>query len=90
MSKPDRENDQIAKLVHDLVTPLTSIRGYASLLRDGKIGPLSQEQQEVLEIIVRNIERLSLVVSELVNAERKKTTSSEDQGRERQGDSKQP
>jgi signal transduction histidine kinase len=65
------------------------MRGYASLLRDGKSGPISQEQQEVLEIIARNIERLSLAVSELVNTERGSHVFRRP-GRECQGDPKQP
>ena len=90
MAGPNGRDNHITKLAHEMITPLTSMRGYASLLRDGKIGPLSQEQQEVLEIIARNIERLSFAVSELVNTERGEATSSEDQGREYQGDPKQP
>ena len=64
------------------------MRDATCLLRDGKIGPVSQEQQEVLEVITRNIERLSHAVSELVNAERGEATSSEDQESESRGDSK--
>ena len=90
MAGPNGRDNHITKLAHEMITPLTCMRAYAGLLRDGKIGPISQEQQEVLEIIARNIGRLSLVVSELVNTERGKVTSSEDQGRECQGDPKQP
>lgn len=57
------------KTVYELVTPLTLIRGYAGLLRDGELGLLSQEQREILKIIICNSERLSVVVRKLVDRE---------------------
>lgn len=41
-----------------LISHITSIRGYAELLYDGGVDQLSTEQQEILEIIIRNSERL--------------------------------
>lgn len=58
-------DEQIATIVARLATPLTSIRGYTGLLRGGEFGSLSQEQEEALQIIARNIERLSVVLREL-------------------------
>ena len=58
-------DEQIATIVARLATPLTSIRGYTGLLSGGEFGPLSQEQEEALQIIARNIERLSVVLREL-------------------------
>ncbi len=40
-------------------TPLTSIRGYAEVMLQGKLGPLTQDQRQFLEIIKHNAERLN-------------------------------
>lgn len=41
-----------------LIGHITSIQGYAELLYDGGVDQLSTQQQEILEIIIRNSERL--------------------------------
>ena len=41
-----------------LIGHITSIRGYAELLYDEGVDQVSIEQQEILEIIIRNSERL--------------------------------
>jgi len=47
---------------HELNTPLTSIKGYADLLRAGHFGPISPKQREILDGIMRNSERLTGLV----------------------------
>jgi signal transduction histidine kinase len=39
-------------------TPLTSIRGYATVMLEGAVGPLTEDQHKFLEIIKRDAERL--------------------------------
>ena len=55
--------DLVSTLGQELRTPLTSIVGYAELLADGEIGPLDKEQQRVIDIVHRNANRLSDLVS---------------------------
>jgi len=43
---------------HELKTSLASIISFVQLMLDGKLGELSEEQKEALEIISREIERL--------------------------------
>jgi len=40
-------------------TPLTSIRGYADVMLQGAVGPLTDDQRRFLEVIKHNAERLS-------------------------------
>jgi signal transduction histidine kinase len=63
----DRLKDEFLALVsHELRTPLTSIVGYVEYLVDGKVGELSEEQQGVLQVIERNAQRLTRLVSDLL------------------------
>ena len=43
---------------HELRTPLTSIRGVLRLLQDGKLGSLSEEGHQLLNIAIHNADRL--------------------------------
>ena len=53
----------LARAIHELRAPLTSLNGYCGLLLDGKLGALSNEQTAVLERIQRSVERLTRIVS---------------------------
>jgi signal transduction histidine kinase len=55
---------------HELNTPLTSIKGYADLLRAGHFGSISPRQQEILDGIMRNSERLTGLVDAFLNLEK--------------------
>jgi len=50
--------DFLAHFVHDLKTPVITIGGYAKRMRDGKLGEVSEDQKEALQIIVKSCERL--------------------------------
>jgi two-component system phosphate regulon sensor histidine kinase PhoR len=56
----------IATTNHELRTPLTSIAGYLEILRDGGYGPLTPEQDRVLDIIERNVVRLGGLIENLL------------------------
>ncbi len=63
----------ISNITHELLTPLTSIRGYTELINDKMIGDINNDQKEKLQIILRNTDRLIglirnlLTVTELEN-----------------------
>jgi signal transduction histidine kinase len=60
----DRVKDEfIASVSHEFRTPLTSIRGYAELLRDAN---LDAEQREYVNVIDRNSARLASLVEDLL------------------------
>ncbi len=51
---------------HELRTPLTMIRGYAEFLLSGELGNVDVEQQEALQVILRNSEALSELVADIL------------------------
>jgi PAS domain S-box-containing protein len=57
----------ISDVSHELRTPLTNIHGYASLLKDGEAGALSKQQQEFVEIIYSETNRLSKLISDVLD-----------------------
>ncbi|MGQ9601423.1 MAG: CHASE4 domain-containing protein [Candidatus Bipolaricaulia bacterium] len=60
----------LATVSHEVRTPLTSIKGYADLLLAGETGPLNPTQEEFLQIISRNADRLTELISDLLEIER--------------------
>lgn len=63
----DRLKDEFVALVsHELRTPLTSIVGYLDLVLGEDAEPLTPTQRKFLATVHRNVERLTMLVSELV------------------------
>ncbi len=52
---------------HELKTPLTSIKGYLSLVLSGQAGPLNERQKEFLTHLMHATERLHRLVIDLLN-----------------------
>ncbi|MGN6606922.1 MAG: ATP-binding protein [Jatrophihabitans sp.] len=59
--------DAAARLAHDLRSPLTCVRAYQELLLTGAAGDLSDEQLQMVEIALRNADRVIALVDELVS-----------------------
>jgi len=55
---------------HELKIPMTSIKGYAKLLQMGAVGQLSDQQQEFLNVISNNVDRMDRLVSDLLDVSR--------------------
>jgi hypothetical protein len=67
----ERLKDEFVSVAgHELRTPLTSIRGSLQLLASGVLGPVSEKGVSILQIAVRNTERLVRLVSDLLDMER--------------------
>ncbi len=64
------KSDFVSAVSHELRTPLTSIKGYTSLVRAGKLGPVTKEQAERLEKINRHTDSLSALISDLLDIAR--------------------
>jgi signal transduction histidine kinase len=58
----DRTNF-LTRAVHDFRAPLTATGGYCGLLVEGALGPLTDEQKEVLRRMQHSIQRLSRMAS---------------------------
>lgn len=69
------ERDHLARLKdhfmssvsHELRTPLTSLTGSLKLITSGVTGPLTDKSQEMVDLALRNGERLQLLVSDLLD-----------------------
>ena len=57
----------LAVVSHDLRTPLGAILGYAEMLKEGMLGPLTDTQREPIERIVANTNQLTELVSDLLD-----------------------
>ncbi len=51
---------------HELRTPLTMIRGYAEYMLEGQLGAVDADQREALQVILRNSEALSEMVTDIL------------------------
>jgi len=60
----------LANVSHELKTPLTAIRGYVELFRDGLLGELTPQGRRAIEVCQSNVLRLSARVEELVELAR--------------------
>ena len=55
----------LSMVSHELRVPMTSIKGYADLIRQGAVGPVNEGQIEFLKIIHNNVERMSTLITNL-------------------------
>jgi signal transduction histidine kinase len=55
----------LAELSHDLRTPLNGILGFAALMHEGKLGPLSADQSECLRDILTSANEMLQLINEV-------------------------
>jgi signal transduction histidine kinase len=55
----------ISMVAHELKIPMTSIRGYADLIRQGTVGEVSDGQVQFLDTIRNNVDRMADLISDL-------------------------
>jgi signal transduction histidine kinase len=59
-----------AILARELRSPLSTIEGYLHLLVNGGLGSLTEEQREYLDVVSRNVDRLTSVVNDWLDLTR--------------------
>lgn len=64
------KNEFISMVSHELRTPLTTIKGFVSIVLNEETGPLNDQQRRFLETSDRAIDRLTLLVSDLLDISR--------------------
>lgn len=64
------KSDFVALVSHELRTPLTSIKGFISLILDGKAGPVNDLQQQSLSRAHRQSKRLETMINDLLDISR--------------------
>jgi len=67
------KDDFISMASHQLRTPLTSVKGYVSLVLDGDVGPVNEGQRKLLEQAFRSSEQMVYLISDLLNLSRLNT-----------------
>jgi signal transduction histidine kinase len=55
---------------HELRSPLAAIKMYVNMVLDGEVGPLNEQQSQFLQIAEENTDRLSQLVSDLLDVSR--------------------
>jgi len=64
----DKLKDEFMNIAaHELKTPLVPIIGYVSMMKDGSLGALTQEERDSLNIITRNVERLKKLIDDILD-----------------------
>ena len=66
----EAKSEFVSIVAHDLKTPMTSIKGYADLLFKGTVGETSEMQQQFLQVIRSNVDRMNAPVSNLLDLTR--------------------
>ena len=64
----DAKSEFVRTVSHELKIPMTSIKGYTDLLK--MVGPLNAQQEQFVATIHTNVERMSLLVSDLSDISR--------------------
>lgn len=64
------KSEFVSLVSHELRTPMTSIRGYTDMLLKGMVGELPPQQKDFVEAIARNVERMRILVSDLLDISR--------------------
>jgi len=71
LRKLDRlKSEFVSTVTHELRTPMTPLKSSVELLLDGSLGALSGEQKKFIEMMARNIDRLSHFTTEVLTLSR--------------------
>lgn len=69
----EAKDDFISMASHQLRTPLTSVKGYVSMVMEGDAGKLSVTQKKLLEQAFVSSQRMVFLIADLLNVSRLKT-----------------
>jgi PAS domain S-box-containing protein len=61
------KEDFVSMLSHDLKTPLTAIVGSTDLVREGKLGPINDEQREYMESAIESCNEMVEMIDTLLD-----------------------
>jgi len=74
LQRLDEAKDEFISMAsHQLRTPLTSIKGYLSMLIEGDIGPITKEQKHILNEAFIGSERMVRLIGDFLNVSRLQT-----------------
>jgi signal transduction histidine kinase len=69
----DAKDEFISMASHQLRTPLTSVKGYLSMVLDGDVGDLKDKQRKLLQDAFASSQRMVYLVSDFLNVSRIQT-----------------
>lgn len=70
----DHSKDEFISMAsHQLRTPLTSVKGYISMVLEGDIGEISKEQRQVLGQAYESAQRMVFLIGDFLNVSRLQT-----------------
>lgn len=69
----EAKDEFISMASHQLRTPLTSVKGYLSMVMEGDAGKISQPQKELLTQAFTSSQRMVYLIADLLNVSRLKT-----------------
>lgn len=69
----EAKDEFISMASHQLRTPLTSVKGYVSMVLEGDVGKISTQQREMLEQAFASSQRMVYLIADLLNVSRLKT-----------------
>lgn len=64
------KSDFVSTVSHEMRTPLTIIREFSSLVQDGSAGAVNEDQRDFLDTVIRNCDRLTGLVGDLLELAR--------------------
>jgi signal transduction histidine kinase len=74
LQKLDESKDEFISMAsHQLRTPLTSIKGYISMMMEGDMGKITDEQKHILNEAFMSSERMVRLISDFLNVSRLQT-----------------
>lgn len=74
LKEMDETKDEFISMAsHQLRTPLTSVKGYLSMVLEGDVGKISPSQQELLDQAYISSQRMVYLIADLLNVSRLKT-----------------
>ena len=68
--KFDQKSQMLYTITHDLKSPLAAIQGFAEILKQGLAGPITDEMDKHLGIIISNSKRLARMIGSILEYER--------------------
>src|SRR3990167_5488358 len=69
----EAKDEFISMASHQLRTPLTSMKGYVSMVLEGDVGKISEEQKKLLSQAFISSQRMVYLIADLLNVSRLKT-----------------
>ncbi len=70
MQANESKSEFMGFAAHELKNPLSSVTGYADVLKGGMVGELNEKQLDFIQVIHSNAERMKTIISDLRDAAR--------------------